>query len=101
MNTLEKAIQFERLKQPYLKIDNKKQLIDKLSKISKKVSKENNIPFSAFDEIFKNSNNVAQLFTLLRFGIDQNRNTSIKDTSLKTDNQTEQKEPEKKARLKM
>src|SRR5690554_3751922 len=101
MNTLEKAIQFERLKQPYLKIDNKKQLIEKLSKISEKVSEENNIPFSAFDEIFKDSNNVAQLFTLLRFGIDQNRNTSIKDTSLKTDNQTEQKEPEKKARLKM
>ncbi len=36
MNTLEKAIQFERLKQPYLKIDNKKQLIDKLSKLSEK-----------------------------------------------------------------
>src|SRR5690606_1002539 len=64
MNTLEKAIKFERLKQPYLKIDNKKQLIDRLSKISEKVSKDNNIPSSAFDEIFKNSNNVAQLFTL-------------------------------------
>lgn len=95
INTLEKAIQFERLKQPYLKIDNKKQLIEKLSKISEKVSKENNIPFSAFDEIFKNPNSVAQLFTLLRFGNEQNRNTSIKETSLKTDNQTDQKEPEK------
>jgi len=95
MNTLEKAIKFERLKQPYLKIDNKKQLIEKLSKISEKVSKENNIPFSAFDEIFKSPDNVAQLFTLLRFGIDQNRNTSIK-----VNNQTEeQKEPEKKRGL--
>src|SRR5690606_17504152 len=99
MSTLEKAIKFERLKQPYLKIDNKKQLIDRLSKISEKVSKDNNIPFSAFDEIFKDPNNVAQLFTLLRFGIDQNRNTSIKDTSLKTDNQTEQNEPEKRRGL--
>ena len=99
LNTLEKAIKFERLRQPYLKIDNKKQLIDRLSKISEKVSKDNGIPFSAFDEIFKNSNNVAQLFTLLRFGIDQNRNTSIKDTSLKTDNQREQEEPEKKGGL--
>ncbi|QCX52710.1 hypothetical protein [Elizabethkingia sp. JS20170427COW] len=99
MDTLEKAIQFERLKQPYLKIDNKKQLIDRLSKISEKVSKDNNIPFSSFDEIFKDTNNVAQLFTLLRFGIDQNRNTSIKDTSLKTDNQTEQNEPEKRRGL--
>lgn len=94
MNTLEKAIKFERLKQPYLKIDNKKQLIDRLSKISEKVSKENNIPFSAFDEIFKNPNSVAQLFTLLRFGNEQNRNTS-----LKTDNQTGQKEAEKRRGL--
>lgn len=98
MNTLEKAIQFERLKQPYLKIDNKKQLIEKLSKISEKVSKENDIPFSAFDEIFKSPDNVAQLFTLLRFGNEQNRITSIKDTSV-TDNQTEQKEPEKRRGL--
>ncbi len=99
LNTLEKAIQFERLKQPYLKIDDKKQLIDRLSKISEKVSKDNNIPFSAFNEIFKSPDNVAQLFTLLRFGIDQNRNTSTKDISLKTDNQTEQKEPEKRRGL--
>lgn len=91
MNTLEKAIKFERLKQPYLKIDNKKQLIEKLSKISEKVSKDNNIPFSAFDEIFKNPNKVAQLFTLLHFGNEQNKNASIK-----VNNQTEeQKEPEK------
>ncbi|MHA3046320.1 hypothetical protein JSO59_002965 [Riemerella anatipestifer] len=95
MNTLEKAIKFERLRQPYLKIDNKKQLIEKLSKISEKVSKNNNISFSAFDEIFKNPNNVAQLFTLLRFGIDQNRSSSIK-----VHNQTEeQKEPEKRRGL--
>ncbi|MDV3834171.1 hypothetical protein CMU13_12650 [Elizabethkingia anophelis] len=95
MNTLEKAIKFERLKQPYLKIDNKKQLIEKLSKISEKVSKDNGIPFSAFDEIFKNPNNVAQLFTLLCFGNEQNRSTSIK-----VNNQTEeQKEPEKRRGL--
>lgn len=95
MDTLKKAIKFERLRQPYLKIDNKKQLIDRLSKISEKVSKDNNIPFSAFDEIFKNPNNVAQLLTLLHFGNEQNINTSIKDISLKQDNQTEQKEHEK------
>lgn len=99
LNTLEKAIKFERLKQPYLKIENEKQLIDKLSKISEKVSKDNNIPFSAFDEIFKNSNHVAQLFTLLRFGNEQNRSSLIKDTSVKTDNQTEQKQPEKRTGL--
>ena len=84
--------------QPHLKIDNKKQLIDRLSKISEKVSKENNIPFSAFDEIFKNPNSVAQLFTLLRFGNEQNRNTSLK-TDNQTDNQTGQKEAEKRRGL--
>lgn len=94
MNTLEKAIQFERLKQPYLKMDDKKQLIKKLIEISEKVSKDNNIPSTAFDEIFKNPNKVAQLFTLLRFGIDQNRNTSIK-----VNDQTEEKEPEKRKGL--
>ncbi len=94
LNTLEKAIKFERLKQPYLKIENEKQLIDKLSKISEKVSKDNNIPFSAFDETFKNSNHVAQLFTLLRFGNEQNKKTSIKEN-----NQTEHKEPEKRRGL--
>lgn len=99
MNTLEKAIQFERLKQPYLKIDNKKQLIDKLSKLSEKVSKDNNIPFSAFDEIFKNPNNVAQLFTLLRFGNEQNTETSIKKTSLKTDSEVVQNESKKRRGL--
>src|SRR5690606_3997806 len=94
MNTLEKVIQFERLKQPYLKMDDKKQLIKKLIEISEKVSKDNNIPSTAFDEIFKNPNKVAQLFTLLRFGIDQNRNKSIK-----VNDQTEEKEPEKRKGL--
>src|SRR5690606_28450414 len=95
MDTLEKAIKFERLKQPYLKIENEKQLIDKLSKISEKVSKDNNIPFSAFDEYYKNSKHVDQIFTLLRFGNEQNRSTLIKDNSVKTDNQMEQKQSKK------
>ncbi|MEG0915652.1 MAG: hypothetical protein RSF68_01415 [Myroides sp.] len=95
MNTLEQAIKFERLKQPYLKIDNEKQLIEKLSKISEETSKDHNIPFSAFDEIFKNPNNVAQLFTLLRFGNEQNRSISTK----KSNQIVEQKEPEKRRGL--
>jgi len=95
MDTLEKTIKFERLKQPYLKIENEKQLIDKLSKIGEKVSEDNGIPFSAFEEIFKDSNNVAQLFTLLRFGNEQNKNTSVK-----ANHQTEeQQEPEKRRGL--
>ena len=95
MDTLEKTIKLERLKQPYLKIENEKQLIDKLSKIGEKVSEDNGIPFSAFEEIFKDSNNVAQLFTLLRFGNEQNKNTSVK-----ANHQTEeQQEPEKRRGL--
>ena len=95
MNTLEKAIKFERLKQPYLKIDNEKQLLQKLSEIGEKVSEDNGIPFSAFEEIFKNPNNAAHLFTLLRFGNEQNRSKSVK-----AGNQTEkQKEPEKRRGL--
>lgn len=99
MNTLEQAIKFERLKQPSLKIENEKQFLEKLSKIGKKVSEDNDIPFSAFEQIFKDPNNVIKFFTLLRFGNEQNKNTPIKDTSLKTDNQMEQKEPEKRRGL--
>ena len=66
-NTLEKAIRFEKLLQPSLKIENHQQLVDVLSRISKKVSKDNDIPFSAFEEIFKDSNKTASLFNLLKF----------------------------------
>ena len=38
-----------------------------MSKIGEKISKDNNIPFSAFEEIFKYSNKTSQLFNLLRF----------------------------------
>ena len=96
MNTLEQAIKFERLKQPPLKIENEKQFLENLSKIGKKVSEDNDIPFSAFEEIFKDPNNVIKFFKLLRFGNEQNKNTPIKDTSLKADNQMEQKEAEKR-----
>lgn len=90
MDTLEKAIKFERLKQPYLKIDNRKQLIEKLSTLSEKVSKDNDIPFSAFDEIFKNPDNVAQLFTLLHFGIEQKKGSLPKvNQQLKEEKQDE------------
>lgn len=78
-NTLENAVRFERLKHPYLKIDNEQQLIEQLSKIGEKVSKENNIPFSAFEEIFKNPNNTAQLFTLLHFGKQENTKSQYED----------------------
>lgn len=66
-NTLEKAIRFEKLN-PSLKIESHQQMIAELIKISEKVSHKNNIPSSAFEEIFKDSVKLAHLFTMLRFG---------------------------------
>ncbi|MFP3597246.1 hypothetical protein [Chryseobacterium sp. SIMBA_029] len=67
MNTIEKAIRFEKFLQPNLKIENHQQLVDQLSRIGQKVSKDNNIAFSAFEGIFKDSNETTILFNLLRF----------------------------------
>ena len=50
-----------------MKIYNEQQLVEEMSKIGEKISKDNNIPFSAFEEIFKDSNKTSQLFNLLRF----------------------------------
>ena len=50
-----------------MKIYNEQQLVEEMSKIGEKISKDNNIPFSAFEEIFKYSNKTSQLFNLLRF----------------------------------
>ena len=74
-NTLEKAIRFEKLLQPSLKIENHQQLVDELSRISEKVSKDNDIPFSAFEEIFKDSEKIAQVFNLLHSGKQKSENS--------------------------
>ena len=76
-NTLEKAIRFEKLLQPSLKIENHQQLVDELSRISEKVSKDNDIPFSAFEEIFKDSEKIAQIFNLLHFGKQNSENSEL------------------------
>ena len=103
-STLEKAIRFEKLN-PNLKIDSHSQMIRELSRITEKVAKKNNIPDSAFVEIFKDSKKVAYFFTLLRFGerkSTQSENNDLekqkKTNSLKINNQPEQQkeEPEKR-----
>ncbi len=66
-NTLEKAIRFEKLNHD-LRIDSHQQMLSELIKIAEKVAHKNNIPPSAFEEIFKDSNKTAQVFNLLRFG---------------------------------
>lgn len=66
-NTLEKAIRFERLN-PNLKVSNHEQMLEELSKILEKVALKNNIPVSAFEQVYKDTVKLAHLFTLLRFG---------------------------------
>lgn len=65
-NTLEKAIRFEKLN-PNLKIDSHEQMLVELNRIVEKVAFKNNIPLDTFKEIFKDSQKLADLFTILRF----------------------------------
>ncbi|MFT3903890.1 MAG: hypothetical protein QM727_12005 [Niabella sp.] len=92
MNTLEKTIKNERLKVTfYDRLQSKDfKISDEVAKICEKIAGENNIPDSAFVEIFKNPNNMAHFFTLLHFGGYQGN---------KVQNHTEQEEPEKKRGL--
>lgn len=73
MDTFDKAIRYDRLIRPYLKIDNEKQLINELGKVADKVSEKNDIPISAFKEIFRDPNKTAHYFTLIRFGDEKTR----------------------------
>jgi len=67
-NILEKEIKFSRYRFPNLDRYDKQILISEMGKIAEKVSEENNIPFSAFNEIFKDSENSVKFLSLLRFG---------------------------------
>ena len=69
--------------------------------IIEKTSKENQIPVSAIEEVFGNSEKQINLFSLLRFDYrenkasEQNKNNSMKDNSLNIESQT-MKEPEER-----
>ena len=64
-NTLKKGILQESIKIPNLQNLNDTELKDKMIELLKKTSKENNIPFSAFEEVFKDSNKTASFLNLL------------------------------------
>ena len=66
-DTIIKAIQFEKFKQPKLFDTTKEKIIAIVDSICKKVSKENNIPFSSLEEIFKNPDSSLEIFSLLNF----------------------------------
>ncbi len=81
----EKELKFERFRNPYIDITVNEKLISEMSRIGQKISIDNNIPFSAFDEIFKDSEKIAQIFNLLHFE-KQNAKTvnRLKMSTLKT-----------------
>ncbi|MFP8893251.1 hypothetical protein [Chryseobacterium sp. EZn1] len=67
-DTIIKAIQFEKFKQPKLFDTSKEKLITIVDRICKKVSEENNIPFSSLEEVFKNPDSSLEIFSLLNIG---------------------------------
>ena len=100
-NTLKKTILQESIKIPNLQNLNDAKRKDKMIEILEKTSKENQIPVSAFEEVFRNSEKQINLFSLLRFDYreskasEQNKDNSMKDNSLNTESQT-MKEPEER-----
>ena len=64
-NALKKAILQGSIKIPNLQNLNDAERKDKMIELLEKTSKENNIPFSAFEEVFKDSNKTASFLNLL------------------------------------
>ncbi|MBV6878769.1 hypothetical protein NG800_008255 [Epilithonimonas ginsengisoli] len=68
INIVEREIKFSRFRNPHLDRTDKQKLISEMEKIAQKISQENTVPFSAFNEIFKDTGMTNQLFSLLQFG---------------------------------
>ncbi|WP_336702161.1 hypothetical protein [Chryseobacterium indologenes] len=66
-DTIIKAIQFEKFKQPKLFNTTKEKIVTILDSVCKKVSEENKIPFSSLEEIFKDADSSLEIFSLLNF----------------------------------
>ncbi len=64
-NTLKKSILQESIKIPNLRSLNDTERKDKMIEILEKISKDNNIPISAFEEVFGDSKKSAQFFKIL------------------------------------
>lgn len=101
INVIEKTIRNERLKVSFYDRSKSKdfKISDEIGNICERISKENNIPFSAFEEVFKDPNITARFFTLLHFGSEQNREKSMKDISFKINSQTKEGEQKKRKGL--
>ncbi|WP_262152208.1 hypothetical protein [Chryseobacterium foetidum] len=68
INVVEREIKFSRFRNPHLDRTDKQKLISEMEKIAQKISQENKVPFSAFNEIFKDNEITNQLFSLLQLG---------------------------------
>lgn len=68
IQALEKQILSERLNKPHYNSMDEKSLTLEMSRICKDLSEKNNIPFSAFEEIFKTSELLFDLFSILSLG---------------------------------
>ena len=82
--TLKKSILQESIKIPNLQNLNDAERKDKMIELLEKTSKENNIPFSAFDEIFKDSEKSTKIFSFLRFG--ESRKNQFEETKIEEKN---------------
>ncbi len=78
-NTLKKAIIQESIKIPNLHSLNDAERKDKMIEILEKTSKENQIPVSAFEEVFKDSNKTAYLLNLLGGGNNNRQSQEIEN----------------------
>ena len=67
VNIVEREIRFSRFRNPHLDRTDKQKLISEMEKIAQKISQENTVPFSAFNEIFKDNEMTNHLFSLLQF----------------------------------
>ncbi|AZA56141.1 hypothetical protein [Chryseobacterium shandongense] len=81
-NILEREIKFKRYRYPNIDRADNQKLVSEMGEIAEKICQENKIPFSAFDEIFKDSNKSMKFFSQLRFG-DNNKLRNEEDTELK------------------
>ena len=81
-NTLKKGILQESIKIPNLQNLNDAERKDKMIELLEKTSKENNIPFSAFEKVFKDSNKTAYLLNLLGGGNNNRQSQEIENKIL-------------------
>lgn len=87
-NILEREIKFSRFRNPHLDRTDKQKLILEMEKIAQKISQENTVPFSAFNEIFKDNEITNQLFSLLQFG---NNDTNYESEDIPIHNKRKRK----------